>query len=671
MSAGPALRSGKGGGAKRPRARASLLAVLCPFLAGASGPEANLAPNPGFEVSTDTGGAAGWRVVQPAFRVARDQARSGGQSLRMENADTKNYVLCSSPVSLTPGRRYEVEAWVRTTDVRGGHSGGATLCVEWSDASGRFIGGEYPPGLTGTHTNWTRVHALTGRVPTNAARFSLSCYLRRGATGTAWWDDVAVREYRPPVIDAMTTGCYRDASDGGVVTVHAGLALEENRLDAASARVALAVRDSAGRCVATGTVVSAEAGEAAIAFDATPLAPGAFSLECMVRDGAGVEVGRQSLRFTRLASLPQRKAYVDGHRRLVLDGRPFFPLGTYWGGVTAKEVALYAKSPFNCIMPYADIGRAGVDLAWSNGLRVIYSVKDLYPGHRHIASSEEARNAIAGKVTSLRDHPGILAWYINDELPVTMRDELSAHRRWLEELDPGRPTWAVLYQVDQLRDYLPTFDIVGTDPYPIGRGQVAQARDWARKTRRATFGSRAVWMVPQIFDWAVYRGAGGDDRKACPPTLAEMRCMAWSCIAEGANGLIFYSWFDLWRMDKTVAEGGRATVREPFEERWRDVTTMAAEIRDFIPVLLSVEPAPVPRIEAPDSFAWRVLAKEGATWLVAVNHDASNSVTAAVRFPASFSKATGRLAGAQPEGGGTDWRLTLPPLAVQCVRLEK
>ena len=37
---------------------------------------------------------------------------------------------------------------------------------------------------------------------------------------------------------------------------------------------------------------------------------------------------------------------------------------------------------------------------------------------------------------------------------------LEAHQQWLEELDPGHPTWIVLYQVGQLQLYRKTFDVV-------------------------------------------------------------------------------------------------------------------------------------------------------------------------------------------------------------------
>jgi hypothetical protein len=196
------------------------------------------------------------------------------------------------------------------------------------------------------------------------------------------------------------------------------------------------------------------------------------------------------------------------------------------------------------------------------------------------------------------------------------------------------------------------------------------ARDWARQTRSASLGAHAVWMVPQIFDWVAYH-EHGQAQLPHPPSLAEMRCMAWSCLAEGANGLIFYSWFDLWKMDQPTTVKGHTPAREPFDERWRDVTAMAAEIRAFIPMLLSIEPALQPQVEVPPAFAWRALAKDGATWLIAVNNDESLAATATFRFAAPFAQATARFSGAQPTGSGMEWKLILPPLGVQCVRLKR
>jgi hypothetical protein len=53
--------------------------------------------------------------------------------------------------------------------------------------------------------------------------------------------------------------------------------------------------------------------------------------------------------------------------------------------------------------------------------------------------------------------------------------------------------------------------------------------------------------------------------------------MAYQCLVHGANGLIFYSFFDL--------------KRDPlgFESRWADVKKLGEEIKSLTPVLLSKE----------------------------------------------------------------------------------
>ena len=620
----------------------------------------NLVPNPGFEQCDAKNRPAGWQLPQPFFSVSTNQPHSGQRCLQFANSDPHRYVLCNAPLPLKVGRCYEIGAWVRTRDVAGEDSG-ATICVQWHDAQGKFIGGCYPAGIKGTHTDWQHVQDCTGAIPSNAARCDISCYLRKGMTGTAWWDDVSVREYRPPLIEALITDCYRDQTDGGRVQIHVGLALTENDLTAEQVQLELHIRNPAGQVISTSPD---------LVLDTTSWNPGRYELICIARDKTGRELAGRALTLTRVEKFPPRKAFIDQHRRLILDGQPFFPLGTYWGGVTPEHMARYAQSPFNCIMPYNDVGRVGLDLAHSNGVKVIYSVKDFYAGHHGLKTPAEARKRITQTVQALKDHPAIIAWYINDEMPLSMLDELTAHRQWLEELDPGRPTWVVLYQFDQVRSYLPTFDVIGTDPYPIPQKPPAEALRWARSTVEQSFGCRAVWMVPQIFDWAAYRKSEPERKDARPPTLAEMRCMAWSCIAAGANGLIFYSWFDLWKMDKPKQVGGAAIKREPFEERWQDVTSMAAEIRGLIPVLLAVEPAPTPVVEAPPSVAWRSFVKDGAVYLLCVNSDDKQPATASFHFPKALTPREALVGGSLPQGSGADWRFDLPPLGVQMVRFS-
>lgn len=110
---------------------------------------------------------------------------------------------------------------------------------------------------------------------------------------------------------------------------------------------------------------------------------------------------------------------------------------------------------------------------------------------------------------------------------------LEAHQQWVAEEDPDHPTWVVLYQFREVAAYLKTFDVIGTDPYRIGRSPASTAAQWTAEMFRQVKSSRPMWHVPQLHNWA--------------KTYDEVRSMAWQCICEGATGLVFYSWFDVRR----------------------------------------------------------------------------------------------------------------------------
>ena len=92
------------------------------------------------------------------------------------------------------------------------------------------------------------------------------------------------------------------------------------------------------------------------------------------------------------------------------------------------------------------------------------------------------------------------------------------------------------------------------------------------------------------------------------PTAEEMRQMSWQCVAAGANGIVYYSF-------GTIAKTNNAT---PFEKAWSDVCTAASEIKKYIPVLLSVEPAPSVT-GAPAAWSVRTWRKNGDVYLLVAN----------------------------------------------------
>lgn len=82
--------------------------------------------------------------------------------------------------------------------------------------------------------------------------------------------------------------------------------------------------------------------------------------------------------------------------------------------------------------------------------------------------------------------------------------------------------------------------------------------------------------------------------------------MTWLCIAEGANGIFFYSFHDL-------KKGTRGAT---FDERWKVVCAAAQEVKERMPILLA-DPAEAPA--APSGVSVRAWTLGGIRHILAVN----------------------------------------------------
>lgn len=576
------------------------------------GGQENLVRNPGFEETEPSGATVSWNERKPVYRFADGAGREGTRGLVFENSDPSFYSFPTQALDLQRGCCYAYEGWVRTEGLSGEESG-ATVCMEWYDGS-RYLGGAYAEGVRGTSEGWQRVHGFTRMIPTNATRVSLAPYVRRGMTGKAWFDDLKVTRHVPPLVRAVSLSSYRHVAAEGPVSLHAVLALDESGVAPSEVTGLFSVESGDGRTVKRLAPTTLTARHAACTLDARTLPVGAYTVRFALTARDGKSCGSAQTRFSRVETLPKRRVFIDAHQRLIVEGQPFFPLGMYWSGIKENDLDLYAESPFNCLMPYGSPTTNQMDACQARNLKVLYSIKDYYSGTRWAPASmkteEDERAEIRRRVALHGRHPALIAWYINDELPLSMVDRLAARQSLMEELDPDHPTWVVLYQYNQVDAYLPTFDVIGTDPYPLPDKPVGTALQWTRDTRDLTFRTRAVWQVPQVFDWGAYR-KGAAREKTRAPTLAEMRAMAWQCVAAGANGLVFYSFFDLFKMHE----------RDPFERRWSDICAMGAEIKRYIPVLLSVEPLPQLACKGPAAVETRAWRMGQHLYLLAVNGD--------------------------------------------------
>ncbi|MBQ2683685.1 MAG: hypothetical protein IJH68_00785 [Thermoguttaceae bacterium] len=600
-------------------AAAVLILWLTPLLAQV--PEAGCGKNLSFEESSGGGGPACWSADSKFFSLERGAGRDGTAALRL-NADGQTHTTASQVLEVVSGTTLDYSAYIRTEDVE---NGTAKVAIEWT-GRGKWLGGSYSHPLGDDQEDgWQKVGG-TAHIPVEADRVTFICYITRGGKGTAWYDDCRVQEVVTSVYSAITSDHYRHLTDGkdfdGKLTIRVGVALSGAVVSPRDAAAPLVIRESEDTAELM-TLQPSEFGDDYIDYvvPAEELPPGTYTAE--VSSPPGLEGIQQSIRltFTRVEEYPERHAYIDRYCRLIVDGQPFFPLGCYFGSANEREQEIYADSAFNCLMPYGSISREDLDRCQKNNIKVIYSVKNNYgtPGE---PSEQEAIERTCKTVEDLKDHPAIIAWYTNDESPLSMIKQLTDRRDLMERLDPDRPTWVVLNQIDEVRSYIPSFDAVGTDLYPIPYEPPRAVAKATEKTKRGVWGKYALWQVPQIYNRASYADTEEKKKALRPPTLEEMRGMFWMEIAAGANGLIAYSWFDLWRMDKTIAEGGRAVVRDPFWDRWGEVKTVAAEIAQFFPVLLAVDPAIDARVsdeQGADDTVVRLYGHEGKTWMLIVN----------------------------------------------------
>ncbi len=593
----------------------------------------NLTENPSFEIIADGEKVpSGWRGNTDTFSRDVTVAREGKASLKYGNANPEHYRLCRQPLPLKAGGKYRFSAQVKTDGINGDDSG-ATICVEWCDKQGKWLGGSYPSGVKGT-CDWQLVEGFAA-VPTNAGSSSLSCYVRRGMTGTAWFDDVRVqRMVGPPMRTVLLEPNYRGrvlAGEKQQARVRVWLNAEDHDLSQAETVLTSRLSGPVRWMRAGPSLLSHDLSkpiDVTVPLDALP--PGEYSLELHLpdwKDGMPWITSYPLTIVDKKASPP--RVFIDEHQRCIVDGKPFFPIGMYWSTVKEDNLELYTDSAFNCIMPYGRPTEAQMDLAHAHGIKVVYSIKDFYHGSRwcpgFIKSVAHEEIKVREYVRRFRDHPALLAWYLNDELPLSYITRLEAHQRWTVEEDPNHPTWVVLYQYRQVRDYINTFDIIGTDPYPIGRRPASEAGVWTAETRRQVCDARPLWQVPQLHNWINYKKGEENTSRYHTPTRDEVRSMAWQCICEGAMGLVFYSWRDI-----------RRNPDVPFETQWAYLKEIAAEIDAAAPALLSVQPTPAIEISAqPANPRWLhtlVRRRGDTTFLVAVNNGDADG-TIAVTLP--------------------------------------
>lgn len=292
-----------------------------------------------------------------------------------------------------------------------------------------------------------------------------------------------------------------------------------------------------------------------------------------------------------VAALP---VYVDRRKRMIVNGEPFFPIGWYGSG-SLEHLKELADSPFNCVLDYGMNAKsprevqAYLDAAEAQGMKVIYCMSDVYPGaaYRTKMGDWEGNEKIAHNVvTTWKNHPALIAWYLNDELPVAKVPEMRSYYRMFRRLDRGHPTLLVHRDEKALRPFRNTVDMIGVHRFPIP-GDPEDVGGIIDAAKKAVTNRKPVWAVVQAFGWYQYRPAedpnATGDRGRTPTTLElatgrapnreEIRCMTYLALVRGAMGILYHSYHDM-------------RVLPQYDAMWRWMKQIGEELRSLSPFLL-------------------------------------------------------------------------------------
>ena len=312
----------------------------------------------------------------------------------------------------------------------------------------------------------------------------------------------------------------------------------------------------------------------------------------------------------------------------LVGGKPFFPIGAY--GVCRREF-----NGMDLDIAFEGLKAAGFNFAHTYGDP--YDPDFLAAARKHgfklwVGGRQLNRNFLE----TGRGNPDILAWYIGDDTSANTKPEaLRAYHDSLKAVDPCRLTCHadVIFSdrsISNFAPYVTGADVFMPEIYPVlgaegdPRDEICVAvtiRDMEGVHREMRdFGdgrTRAVWPILQWFKgWTGWLHF---------PTKAQLFATSFAAIANGANGITWYTYGGFYdKKRKTHNEGMTST-----PDRWRDMGELATWLKELSPALLErtgVQPPPPEILSGPSSNrlggpAVTFLLKRhgGKAYLIAVN----------------------------------------------------
>lgn len=296
--------------------------------------------------------------------------------------------------------------------------------------------------------------------------------------------------------------------------------------------------------------------------------------------GDGQEVAATTVTITRLPSKPNEVKIDNVSKGLIVDGLPFLPVGFYCDADFGKLPEDECVNGFNMISPYWSAGKARtaeeiaqirekMDRCAAVGMKVNYHIERACMN----LEGKALEDAIRPEIEAFRDHPALLSWYIADE-PEGHRippERMYAAYKLVKQLDPYHPTAICIAALSGVSKYVQAMDILMTDNYPVPHFPLTHVAGAIDRAYAGVDNAKPVWFIPQVF--------GGGEFWYREPTAKEVRVMTYLSLIHGATAIQNFV------RRPPLANPGSPVV-------WNECRTLAMEISQLAPAILSDEPAP-------------------------------------------------------------------------------
>lgn len=271
-------------------------------------------------------------------------------------------------------------------------------------------------------------------------------------------------------------------------------------------------------------------------------------------------------------------AAVDANGRILIEGAPFFPIGMYhvsWiGGRQGNagqlaDIDAIADAGFNVVHPTVDL-RTGMgpvlDRAAARGMYVIAEIP--WAGATNVINLWKAK-------------PAIIGWNIADDFnapyngpPNHPPAEVASRRDLVAGLAPEHLTYASggSYPGFEINAYAGNVGVMGFQSYPIDGGSSPteyeleeNADDFEYVADELAGTGQSFVANPQSFKWS----------PGAFPTAIEARNLLYPPLLEGANGILFYTFW---------GENGLLPNASP--ALWSEIQREVVELKTLAPFLL-------------------------------------------------------------------------------------